>query len=117
MGAGQTVIGFFCHHAANQSCEAGRDLAIELFDGRRLFVAMALEFFQGGSARKRRPAGQGEIERTAQGVNIGTRIDLGRILGLLGRDVIHRADNVPLPPDHFAGQPGLAPHDCQAEVQ
>src|SRR5207253_11029585 len=82
------------HHLANQADEARRHIRVELWDGHGLFAAMTLDFFQSCAAGKRRLAGQREIQRAAERVNVRTRIDGGRVLCLLGGDVVQRADDV-----------------------
>ena len=90
---------------------------VELGDRRRLLVAVALDLLLGRSAGEWGAAGQGEVDRTAQRVDVAAGVHLRRVGRLLRRDVVHRADDVTLAADHLALAVDFPCHQGQAQVE
>ena len=93
------------------------NIGIQFLHGNRFDGAVANDFLQSASAGERRPAGQTKVQRATQGIDIGASIHLGRILGLLRRDIVHGPDHVSLAADDGTIGRQFTLNQSQAQVE
>ncbi len=80
------------HHAADHGGESRRNAGILARRVGNILGLMIEQLLQHGPFGIRRLAGQHVIERAAERIDVAAHVDVARVLGLLGRDVIERAE-------------------------
>ena len=94
---GEAVGGVLRHHRLDHAAELTAEMAGQFTNRGRLVREMPLHLFAAGAPREWHLAGDGEVERAAEGVDVGRGADVVGHPDLLGSDVVHRANHPPEP--------------------